>query len=126
MATSARSSGLFSGLVLISVGLLVLLHNYGHLDLHGFFGHWWPLLIIFWGAVKLFERTAGRRFGGSDGGRVSGREAGLVVAMGGLGAVGALDDRPKMAFGPGPQSGDSSLYLLAGASRLWFQQSRVL
>src|SRR5258708_24814335 len=82
MATPARSSGLFSGLVLISVGLLVLLHNYGHLDLHGFFGHWWPLLIIFWGAVKLFERTAGRRFGGSDRSRANRREGSFVVAHG--------------------------------------------
>ncbi len=63
-----RSSGLFSGLVLISVGLLLLLHNYGHLDLSTFFTHWWPLLIIFWGVIKLYERTAGRRFGGSGGG----------------------------------------------------------
>src|SRR5258708_35849837 len=93
MATPARSSGLFSGLVLISVGLLVLLHNYGHLDLHGFFGHWWPLLIIFWGAVKLFERTAGRRVGGADGGRATGRGARLGVASGALAAVGGLAAR---------------------------------
>jgi DUF4097 and DUF4098 domain-containing protein YvlB len=81
MATPARSSGLFSGLVLISVGVLVLLHNYGHLDLHGFFVRWWPLMIIFWGAVKLYERTAGRRFGGSDGGGVTGGEVFLVLGM---------------------------------------------
>ena len=81
MPTPARSSGLFSGLVLISVGILVLLHNYGHLDLHGFFVRWWPLMIIFWGAVKLYERTAGRRFGGSDGGGVTGTEVLLVVGM---------------------------------------------
>src|SRR5258708_10511958 len=110
MATPARSSGLCSGLLLISVGLLVLLHNYGHLDLHGFFGHWWPLLIIFWGAVKLFERTAGRRFGGSDGGRVTGSEAGLVVAMVALVAIVALADRPKRAFGPVLEPGESYSY----------------
>src|SRR5258708_32360286 len=100
MATPARSSGLFSGLVLISVGLLVLLHNYGHLDLHGFFGHWWPLLIIFWGAVKLFERTAGRRFGGGDRGRVTGSEAGLVLTMVALVAIVALAGRTKRASCP--------------------------
>ena len=81
MATQARSSGLFSGLVLISVGALLLLHNYGHLDLQGFFGRWWPLLIIFWGAVKLYERTVGRRFGGSDGGGITGGEVLLVLGM---------------------------------------------
>ena len=81
MATSTRSSGLFSGLVLISAGVLLLLHFYGHLNLQQFFSHWWPLLIIFWGAVKLYERTAGRRFGGGDGGRITGGEVMLVLGM---------------------------------------------
>jgi hypothetical protein len=81
MASQARSSGFFSGLVLISVGVLLLLHNYGHLDLHAFFSRWWPLIIIFWGAVKLYERTAGRRFGGSDGGSITGGEVLLVLGM---------------------------------------------
>ncbi|MGB9446844.1 MAG: DUF5668 domain-containing protein, partial [Candidatus Acidiferrum sp.] len=66
--TRSRSSGLFSGLVLISVGILLLLHNYGHLELTDFFTRWWPLLIIFWGVIKLYERTVGRRFGGAGGG----------------------------------------------------------
>jgi Putative adhesin/Domain of unknown function (DUF5668) len=89
--TQARSSGLFSGLVLFTVGLLILLRNYGHLDLQHFFTHWWPLLIIFWGMVKLYERTAGRRFGGGGGGIT----AGEVFLMFGmfvlLGAVVAVD-----------------------------------
>jgi len=79
--TQSRTSGLFSGLVLISAGLLLLLHNYGHLDFAAFFLHWWPLLIIFWGLVKLYERTVGRRFGGSDGGAVTGGEVTLVLGM---------------------------------------------
>ena len=78
--TQSRSSGLFSGLVLITVGLLILLRNYGHLDLQHFFTHWWPLLIIFWGLVKLYERTAGRRFGGGGGGITAG-EVFLVLGM---------------------------------------------
>jgi hypothetical protein len=76
--TQARSSGLFSGLVLISVGVLLLLHSYGHLELSGFFRHWWPLLIIFWGVIKLFERTVGRQFGS---GTISGGELLLVFGM---------------------------------------------
>jgi DUF4097 and DUF4098 domain-containing protein YvlB len=79
--TQSRTTGLFSGLVLISAGLLLLLHNYGHLDFGAFFLHWWPLLIIFWGLVKLYERTVGRRFGGSDGGAVTGGEVMLVLGM---------------------------------------------
>jgi hypothetical protein len=79
-STRPRSSGLFSGLVLISVGTLLLLHNYGHLELGEFFTRWWPLLIIFWGLIKLYERTVGRRFGGSGGG-ITGAEVLLVLAM---------------------------------------------
>lgn len=74
----SRSSGLFSGLVLISVGVLLLLHNYGGLSLGGFFSRWWPLLIIFWGVIKLYERTAGRRV---SGGAISGNEILLVIGM---------------------------------------------
>jgi Domain of unknown function (DUF5668)/Putative adhesin len=80
MATQARGGGLFSGLVLISVGVLLLLHNYGNLDLTQFFTRWWPLLIIFWGLVKLYERTLGRRLGGTAG-AVTGGELFLVFAM---------------------------------------------
>jgi len=108
MPTPARSSGLFSGLVLISVGVLLLLHNYGNLEIGEFFKRWWPLMIIFWGAIKLYERTAGRRFGGSDGGRATGSEAGLVLAMVALVAIVALVSRIPGHFGPAP--GDSYSY----------------
>jgi DUF4097 and DUF4098 domain-containing protein YvlB len=79
--TQARSSGLFSGLVLISVGVILLLHTYGHLELGHFFGHWWPLIIIFWGAVKLYERTAGPGTGGATSTGITGGEVVLVVGM---------------------------------------------
>ncbi len=80
--TQTRSSGLFSGLVLISGGVILLLHNYGHLDLGHFFGHWWPLIIIFWGAVKLYERTLGPRMAGTvGGGGITGGEVVLVMGM---------------------------------------------
>jgi hypothetical protein len=110
MPTPARSSGLFSGLVLISVGVLLLLHNYGHLEIGEFFKRWWPLIIIFWGAVKLYERTAGRRFGGGDGGRATGSEAGLVLAMVGLVAIVALATRVKDHFGPVMDPSESFSY----------------
>ena len=89
--TPARSSGFFSGLVLITVGGILLLHFHGNLDLHRFFTRWWPLLIIFWGVVKLYERTAGRQFGGSGGG-ITGGEVLLVLGMMALlGIVVAVD-----------------------------------
>jgi len=79
--TQSRGSGLFSGLVLISVGVLILLQNYGHIELGRFFVHWWPLIFIFWGAVKLYERTVGRRPGTSDGSAITGGEVVLVLGM---------------------------------------------
>ncbi len=89
--TQSRTSGLFSGLVLISVGALILAHNYGRLDMGDFFRRWWPLLIVFWGVVKLYERTVGRRFGG-DGGAITAGEVLLVILMLGLvGTVATID-----------------------------------
>jgi cell wall-active antibiotic response 4TMS protein YvqF len=126
MATPARSSGLFSGLVLISIGVLVLLHNYGHLDLHGFFRRWWPLMIIFWGAVKLYERTAGRRFGGSDGGRITGNEVGLVLGMVALVAIVALADRTKQALGPVLEPGEIRSYDIDVAPKKIPANARVM
>ncbi|HXC49125.1 MAG TPA: DUF5668 domain-containing protein [Candidatus Sulfotelmatobacter sp.] len=110
MATPARSSGLFSGLVLISVGVLLLLSNYGRLELGSFIARWWPLMIIFWGAVKLYERTAGHRFGGSGGGRVTGNEAGLVVGVVALVAIVALAGRTRDKLGEVVDVGDTYTY----------------
>jgi DUF4097 and DUF4098 domain-containing protein YvlB len=126
MATRARSGGLFSGLVLISVGILLLLHNYGRLDLHDFFVRWWPLIIIFWGAVKLYERTAGRRFGGSDGGRATGNEAGLVVGMVALVAIVALVEHGREKFGPVIDPGESFSYDLDVAPKKIPANARVM
>jgi hypothetical protein len=106
--TRSRSSGLFSGLVLISVGALLLLHNYGSLDLSEFFTRWWPLLIIFWGVVKLFERTVGRRFGG---GGITGNEVWLVLGMLALlGIVVAVDVTRSRLPGMIEPAGDSHEY----------------
>jgi Domain of unknown function (DUF5668) len=125
MATPARSSGLFSGLVLISVGVLLLLHYHGRLDLHDFFVRWWPLMIIFWGAVKLYERTAGRRFGGSDGGRITGNEVGLVVGVVALVAVVALIGHVGDGFGP-IDPGESFSYDIDVAPKKIPANARVL
>jgi len=96
--TQARSGGLFSGLVLLSAGILLLLHNYGHLDLHEFFTRWWPLLIIFWGIVKLYERTVGQKFGGGGGG-ISTGEVLLVLGMLALMGMVVAVDYGKERFG---------------------------
>src|SRR5260370_25257775 len=57
----SRGSSVFSGLVLIVIGLLLLLHNYRGFEPTGVILRWWPLILIFWGAIKIYERTTGAR-----------------------------------------------------------------
>jgi len=76
-----RGSSLFSGMILIFVGLLLLLHNYRGLDIRMVLGHWWPLLLIVWGAVKLYERTAASRAGDPGSARITGGEILLVFGL---------------------------------------------
>jgi hypothetical protein len=78
--TRLRTSGVFSGLLLIVFGFLILLHNYGQLQLRGLFRHWWPLIFIFWGASKLYERTLAQRQGRTAGWITPG-EVFLVIGL---------------------------------------------
>src|SRR5215467_2491011 len=76
----ARTSGVFSGALMIVFGFILLAHNYGHLNLARLFGHWWPLIFIFWGGMKLYERTLAQRQGRTAGWITPG-EVGLVVGL---------------------------------------------
>ena len=75
-----RSSGLFSGLLLITVGILLLLWTYNHLSLGHFLTHWWPLILIVWGLVKFYERSVSVRQGRASG-WISAGEIFLVVGV---------------------------------------------
>jgi DUF4097 and DUF4098 domain-containing protein YvlB len=78
----ARGSSVFSGLILIIIGVLLLLHNYRGFELGQLFVHWWPLLLIVWGALKLYERTAARSAGGDpSGSRITPGEVFLVIGL---------------------------------------------
>jgi DUF4097 and DUF4098 domain-containing protein YvlB len=82
MAYSPRhSNGLFSGLVLLIFGILLLLHEYNGFELGRLFTHWWPLLIIALGLIKLYERTAGARYMEPSAARITGGEIFVVVAV---------------------------------------------
>ena len=82
MSTSRqRSSGIFTGLVLITVGCLLLLHNYRGLELGDVLLHWWPLALIFLGLIKLYDRTVARRSDDIGSARITGGEILLVVGM---------------------------------------------
>ena len=75
-----RSSGLFSGVVLIALGLLMMLWRYEHIGLGGILRHWWPLIFIVWGIVKFYERTVAQRQGRTSGWITAG-EIFLVVGV---------------------------------------------
>jgi DUF4097 and DUF4098 domain-containing protein YvlB len=75
-----RSSNIFVGIVLIAVGVLLLLHNYRGYEIGGTVLRWSPLILIIWGVVKLYERTASQR----EGGPPSRTTAGEVFLMLGL------------------------------------------
>jgi DUF4097 and DUF4098 domain-containing protein YvlB len=88
----SRRSSLFPGLALICVGVLLLLHNYRGFEIFNLFWHWWPLMLIFWGAIKLFERTAASRSGDPGSARVTAGEIVLVLGLLSLlGIVVAID-----------------------------------
>src|SRR6266852_2938426 len=76
-----RSKSTFPGLALISVGVLLLLHNYGGFNIGHFIWHWWPLVLIFWGAVKLYERTAATRAGNAATFPITAGEIFLVLGL---------------------------------------------
>jgi DUF4097 and DUF4098 domain-containing protein YvlB len=51
-------------LVLIVIGLIFLLRNFGiRFPIWHFFGRWWPLLLILWGAIALIEHATSQRMG---------------------------------------------------------------
>src|SRR4051794_3857471 len=83
-----RGSSVFSGLLLIFIGALLLLHNYRGLEIGSVLTHWWPLILIAWGGLKLYERTAGRRAGDASAARITPGEVFLVLGL--MALVGAV------------------------------------
>jgi DUF4097 and DUF4098 domain-containing protein YvlB len=103
-----RGSSVFSGLILIIIGVLLLLHNYRGFELGQLFVHWWPLLLIVWGALKLYERTASRNAGGDSGGsRITPGEVFLVLGLLALVGVVAGVEGVKQHF-PDMMMGDTT------------------
>jgi len=81
MSNPRRSSSLFPGLLLLFVGSLLLLHNYRGLDIGDVLGHWWPLILILWGAIKLYERVTANRSGDSESSTITAGEVFLVLGL---------------------------------------------
>jgi DUF4097 and DUF4098 domain-containing protein YvlB len=76
-----RTRGIFPGIVLITVGCLLLLHNYRGMELGDILRRWWPLALIFLGLIKLYDRTVAGRSDDPASGRITGGEILLVVGM---------------------------------------------
>src|SRR5260370_127186 len=76
-----RGSSLFPGLLLLFVGMLLLLHNYRGLDIFTVLGHRWPLILISWGPVKLYERVAAGRSGDPGAAKITAGEVFLVLGL---------------------------------------------
>ncbi|PYU51518.1 MAG: hypothetical protein DMG48_09735 [Acidobacteria bacterium] len=61
--------------------MLLLLHNYRGVSIGVVIGHWWPLILILWGGIKLYERTAASRAGDPGAAKISGAEVFLVLGL---------------------------------------------
>jgi hypothetical protein len=77
--TRPRSSGIFSGVALIIFGVAFLLHNYRGFEFWPALIHWWPLLLIVLGLIKLYERASGRYAPGAA--RITAGEIFLVLGL---------------------------------------------
>ena len=77
-----RRRSIFSGLLLIVIGVLFFLHYHvpglgiGHLFLR-----YWPVLLIVWGLARLFDYFASQRTGQSSPPLLSGGEIGLIILL---------------------------------------------
>src|SRR2546427_11497235 len=59
-----RRRSIFTGVVLIVLGLIFLAQNFrGEFGFWRLFSKWWPLLLILWGVAKLIDRLAAQRSG---------------------------------------------------------------
>ena len=110
MPNPAPSRSFFPGLALLFVGALLLVHNYRGLDISHLFQYWWPVIIIFWGAIKLYERAMASR-SGQVASTISGGEILLVLGLLSLLGMVAAYDVAKDRF-PGlgvdwPRGGES-------------------
>jgi DUF4097 and DUF4098 domain-containing protein YvlB len=83
---------IFSGLLLIIFGGLLLSHNFGgSMPAWQILRQWWPLIFILWGLAKLYDHYVSRRTGQTAPPTISAGEVLLVLLLlavvGGLGII---------------------------------------
>ena len=102
-----RGNSIFPGLFLILIGLLLLLHNYRGLSLGHAFVHWWPVIFILWGVIKLYERSTQGRLGDASFTRITGGEIFLVLGLlAFVGIVAGVEYGKQHISGEMPEWGD--------------------
>jgi DUF4097 and DUF4098 domain-containing protein YvlB len=75
-------SSLFTGLLLILLGLVFLLHRFHpELGIGRIAARYWPVLLILWGLAKLIDHFAANKLGGRRPPFLTGREAALLVLI---------------------------------------------
>lgn len=73
---------IFSGLLLIVLGILFLLSNYRpEWDLWDFFYRYWPLLLIIFGLAKIFDHLMATRTGEIRAPAITGGEIALIIVL---------------------------------------------
>ncbi len=88
-----RRRSIFSGVLLILLGTLFLLHNFRPgFHVWELFSRWWPVLLIFLGLAKLYDHLVARRSGEAAPRTITGGEILLLVlAMMLAAGVGGFD-----------------------------------
>ena len=61
MAGFVRIEGIVLGLALLGLGIVCLLANLGRVDLLTTLRTWWPLTLVVWGGLELYQALAERR-----------------------------------------------------------------
>jgi DUF4097 and DUF4098 domain-containing protein YvlB len=75
-------SSLFTGLLLILLGLVFLFHRFHpELEIGRIAARYWPVLLILWGLAKLIDHFAANKLGGHRPPFLTGREAALLVLV---------------------------------------------
>ena len=59
MAGFVRIEGIVLGLALLGLGIVCLLANLGRVDLLTTLRTWWPLTLVVWGGLELYQALAG-------------------------------------------------------------------
>src|SRR5580693_3494061 len=88
-----RRRSIFSGLLLILVGGLLLSHQFGgSRSAWVILEKWWPLIFILWGLAKLYDHFMAQRTGQPAPPTISAGEVFLVLAvLAVIGGVGIFD-----------------------------------